>query len=345
MSTILVTGAAGYIGSHATLALTQAGYEVVALDDLSTGKRWAVPDGTPFVEGDIGDAALVARLFERHHCNAVMHFAGSIEVGESVIHPLDYYRNNVTGSLVLLDAARRAGVAQFVFSSSAAVYGEPERQPIVEDSPTRPINPYGWTKLMFEQMLADTARAHGMATAALRYFNVAGADPDGRAGESCEKPSHLIKRAVQVAIGVLPELKIFGEDYPTPDGTCVRDYIHVSDLVDAHLIALRHLETNGGGLVLNCGHGKGISVREVVAAVERVTGDALPVSVAPRRPGDPAALVAATGRIADKLGWTPRYDLDAMVATALAWERRLAATGPGLHPGACAGPAESLAIS
>jgi UDP-glucose 4-epimerase len=332
MSNILVTGAAGFIGSHAVLALTEAGHAIVALDNLSTGRRWAVPDGVPFIAGDIADRALLRDVFARHGCDSVMHFAGSIEVGESVSHPLDYYQNNVVGSLILLETAIACGVGKFVFSSSAAVYGEPERQPIPEDAPTRPINPYGWTKLMTEQMLADAARAHGLRYVALRYFNVSGADPQGRAGESIKKPSHLIKRAVQVAVGILPQLGIFGEDYPTPDGTCIRDYIHVTDLVDAHLLALHHLAGGGGSLILNCGHGTGVSIREVVAAVERATGTTLPVRSEPRRPGDPPALIAAADRIRATLGWAPKYDLDAMVASALAWEKLLAAAPDGAHP-------------
>lgn len=332
MTKILVTGAAGYIGSHAILALAEAGHAVVALDNLSTGRRWAVPSSIPFVEGDIADAGLLERVFAEHGCTAVMHFAGSIEVGESVTHPLFYYRNNVGGSLTLIEAAVAAGVRHFVFSSSAAVYGEPERTPIREDAPTLPINPYGWTKLMTERMLADAASATGLRYAALRYFNVAGADPAGRAGESIEKPSHLIKRAVQVAVGVLPRLDIFGEDYPTPDGTCVRDYIHVSDLVDAHLLALAHLERGGEDLVLNCGHERGVSIREVVDAVNRAAGKPIAVRSAPRRPGDPPALVAAADRIKTRLGWKPRHDLDDMVRSALSWERLLAAAPAGRHP-------------
>jgi UDP-glucose 4-epimerase len=333
MSMILVTGAAGFIGSHAILALAEAGHSVVALDDLSTGRRWAVPAGTIFVEGDIGNAAMLRSVFAQYPVDAIMHFAGSIEVGESVSHPLAYYRNNTAGSLVLIEEAIAAGIKRIVFSSSAAVYGEPETQPIVEDSPTWPINPYGWTKLMTERMLADASGAHGFSYAALRYFNVSGADPMGRAGESIKKPSHLIKRAVQVAVGVLPELSIYGEDYPTPDGTCIRDYVHVSDLVDAHLAALSALESGGGNLILNCGYGKGISIREVVSAVERATGKPLPVKRAPRRPGDPPVLIAATDKIKNRLGWTPRHDLGAMVAHALAWEQLLHTAPDGVHPG------------
>jgi UDP-glucose 4-epimerase len=333
MSTILVTGAAGFIGSHAILALAEAGHTVVALDNLSTGRRWAVPPEMNFIEGDVGDPALLRDLFARHAVDAIIHFAGSIEVGESVTHPLEYYRNNTVGSLTLIETAIACGVRRIVFSSTAAVYGEPERQPIPEDAPTRPINPYGSTKLMTEQMLADAAHAHGLSHVVLRYFNVTGADPKGRAGESCKKPSHLIKRAVQVAVGVLPELGIFGEDYPTPDGTCLRDYIHVTDLVDAHLLALDHLFAGGENLTMNCGHSKGISVREVVRAVERATGEPLKVRSAPRRPGDPPALIAAADKIKQRLDWTPKYDLDAMVTHALAWERLLVAAPEGVHPG------------
>jgi UDP-glucose 4-epimerase len=332
MSTILVTGAAGFIGSHAILALSEAGYTVIALDDLSTGQRWAVPPEITFIQGDVGDSALMRDVFATHPIEAVMHFAGSIEVGESVTHPLAYYRNNTGGSLALIEAVIAAGIKRMVFSSTAAVYGEPERQPIQEDAPTRPINPYGWTKLMTEQMLRDASAAHGLNFAILRYFNVSGADPRGRAGESIKKPSHLIKRAVQVAVGVLPELGIFGEDYPTPDGTCVRDYIHVSDLVDAHLLALGYLEKGGQNLTCNCGHGKGVSIREVVQAVERAIGRPLPVRSAPRRPGDPPTLIAAADKIKALLGWQPRHDLDAMVVSALNWERQLAAAPDGVHP-------------
>jgi UDP-glucose 4-epimerase len=332
MSTILVTGAAGFIGSHAILALSEAGHTVIAVDDLSTGRRWAVPDGMTFIQADIGDAALMREVFAGHKIDAVMHFAGSIEVGESVTHPLEYYRNNTGGSLTLIETAIKAGIRKMVFSSTAAVYGEPERQPIQEDAVTKPINPYGWTKLMTEQMLRDASAAHGLNYVALRYFNVSGADPLGRAGESIKKPSHLIKRAVQVAVGVLPELGLFGEDYPTPDGTCVRDYIHVSDLVDAHLLALSHLEAGGETLTMNCGHGKGISIREVIRAVERATGEPLRVRSAPRRPGDPPQLIAAADRIKEKFGWQPKYDLDAMVVSALHWERLLTAAPDGVHP-------------
>jgi UDP-glucose 4-epimerase len=334
MSTILVTGAAGFIGSHAILALSEAGYGVVALDDLSTGQRWAVPPAMTFIQGDVGDPALMRDVFASHVIDAVMHFAGSIEVGESVTHPLAYYRNNTGGSLAVIEAVVAAGVKRMVFSSTAAVYGEPEAQPIPEEAPTKPINPYGWTKLMTEQMLRDASAAHGLSFAILRYFNVSGADPQGRAGESIKKPSHLIKRAVQVAVGTLPELGIFGEDYPTADGTCVRDYIHVSDLVDAHLLSLKHLEGGGENLTLNCGHGKGVSIREVVQAVERAIGGPLPVRSATRRPGDPPELIAAADTIKAKLGWQPKYDLDAMVTSALKWERQLAAAPDGVHPAA-----------
>jgi UDP-glucose 4-epimerase len=332
MSTILVTGAAGFIGSHAILALSEAGYTVIAIDDLSTGQRWAVPPEITFIQGDVGDAALMRDVFAKQPIDAVVHFAGSIEVGESVSHPLAYYRNNTGGSLTLVEAALAAGIKRMVFSSTAAVYGEPEVQPILEEAPTKPINPYGWTKLMTEQMLRDASAAHGLNYVVLRYFNVSGADPKGRAGESIKKPSHLIKRAVQVAVGVLPELGIYGEDYPTPDGTCVRDYIHVSDLVDAHLLALKHLEGGGESLTLNCGHGEGVSIREVVRAVERAIGKPLPVKSAPRRLGDPPTLIAAADRIKALLGWQPRHDLDAMVMSALAWERQLAAAPNGVHP-------------
>jgi len=322
--TVLVTGGAGYIGSHAVLALRDAGRPVVVLDDLSTGRRAAVPDGVPFVTGDAGDPGLVDRVLRDHAVGAVMHFAGSIVVPESVERPLDYYRNNTLTSHALIDACARAGVDRFIFSSTAAVYGMPDRLPIDEDTATRPINPYGSSKLMTEWMLRDAAAAHGLRPVVLRYFNVAGADPALRSGQSTRVATHLLKIAAQVATGQRSELQVFGDDYPTPDGTCVRDYIHVSDLAAAHVAALDHLERGGGPLTLNCGYGRGCSVREMLEAVERVLDRPLAVRMAGRRAGDPPALVAGVGRIGRALAWTPRFaDLDGIVATALAWERRL----------------------
>lgn len=324
---VLVTGGAGYIGSHTAHALCDAGFRVVVLDDLSSGVRAGVPAEAVLIRADVADRAVLGRLFAQHRIAAVMHFAGSISVPESVARPLLYYRNNTAGSLALLEACEAAGIGAFIFSSTAAVYGTPATVPTDEDAPLQPINPYGRSKLMTELMLADAAAAHGLRYAALRYFNAAGADPAGRCGQSTRGAGHLVKAACQVAIGKRERLDVFGLDYPTPDGTCVRDYIHVGDLADAHVLALVYLLEGGESLILNCGYGRGHSVREVIAAVERAAGHELPVRSAPRRPGDPATLVAASGRLRSRLGWTPRHDdLDEIVASALAWERRLAET-------------------
>jgi len=292
---VLVTGGAGYVGSHAVLALCDAGIPAVVLDDLSTGRRDLVPADVPFVEGDAGDDALVADLLGRHGIDTVMHFAGSIIVPDSVRTPLAYYRNNTLASQVLIEACVRCGVARFVFSSSAAVYGIPEAERVAENAPTRPINPYGRSKLMTEWMLADTAAAHGLRSVSLRYFNVAGADAAGRAGESPPVSTHLVKVACEAATGKRRDLHLYGEDYPTKDGTCIRDYVHVSDVADAHVAALRHLEEGrvDGALVLNVGYGHGYTVREVLKAVERAAGAPLPVRPMPRRAGDPPELAAA----------------------------------------------------
>ncbi|MBM3565934.1 MAG: UDP-glucose 4-epimerase GalE [Alphaproteobacteria bacterium] len=326
MNPILVTGGAGYIGSHVVLALRDADRAVVVLDDLSTGRRDLVPRDVPFVQGDAGDGALTRRVLAEHGCRAVMHFAGSIIVSESTREPLRYYRNNALVSQALIEACVEAGVESFVFSSSAAVYGMPERCPVDENAPTRPINPYGRTKLITEWALADAAATHGLRAAALRYFNVAGADPNGRSGECQPVASHLLKIAAEVAVGARAGMSIHGDDYDTPDGTCVRDYIHVSDLADAHLAALRHLEGGGESVTLNCGYGHGYSVRQVLDKIGEVLGRALPLAVAPRRLGDPPLLVADAARIRATLGWTPRHDdLGEIVASAIAWERKLLA--------------------
>ncbi|WP_349368859.1 UDP-glucose 4-epimerase GalE [Salinarimonas sp.] len=323
--TVLVTGGAGYIGSHAVLALVDAGERVVVLDDLSTGVRTAVPDGVPLVLGDVADADLVRRTVAAHGVDELMHFAAKIVVPDSVADPLGYYEANTAKTRSLLAAALAGGVRRLVFSSTAAVYGEPDASVLGEDTPPAPINPYGRSKLMSEWMIADAARAHDLRYAVLRYFNVAGADPQGRAGQSTPNATHLIKVACQAAVGTRPKMAIYGEDYATPDGTCVRDYIQVSDLADAHLAALRRLREGGESMTLNCGYGQGASVREVVEAVKRISGVDFPVERAPRRAGDPAALVADATRIRETLAWTPRFaDLDAIVAQALAWERRLA---------------------
>ena len=320
---ILVTGGAGYIGSHAVLALRDAGHSVVVIDDLSNGFRSAVPEGVPLVVGSVGDRPLLDRVLADEGIGAVMHFAGSIVVPESVSDPLKYFGNNTVNSHTLIAACVDHGVRDFIFSSTAAVYGMPETLPIDEESPTRPINPYGTSKLMIEWMLRDTAAATDLRYAALRYFNVAGADPDGRSGQSTPVATHLIKIACQAALGLRPNIQVFGTDYATADGTAIRDYIHVTDLADAHVLALQHLRKGGDSLTLNCGYGHGLSVREVLQAVEQVAGHPLPIVEAPRRAGDSPALVAASERVRQVLGWRPRLDdLQAIVSSALAWERK-----------------------
>lgn len=327
---VLVTGGAGYIGSHMVLDLLEAGEEVVVVDNLSTGFRRAVPQEAAFVEGDVGDGALIARLMADYGVDAVIHFAGSIVVPESVADPLGYYLNNTVNSRTLIAEAVRARVPHFIFSSTAAVYGIAREMPVGEDAPLRPISPYGTSKLMTEWMLRDTAIAHPLSYVALRYFNVAGADPKGRTGQSTPKATHLIKVACEAALGKRPGLEIYGRDYDTPDGTCIRDYIHVSDLIRAHGDALRHLRAGGDSAVLNCGYGHGASVLEVLDAVERAAGCALDRRDAPRRPGDAPELIAGAGRIREVLGWTPVHDdLDGIVSSALAWERALGPGGSG----------------
>jgi UDP-glucose 4-epimerase len=326
---LLVTGGAGYIGSQMVHELVDAGVRVVVLDDLSTGFRWAVPEGAPLVIGETGDQALVARLIRDHEVDSIIHFAASIVVPDSVCDPLSYYRNNTVNSRALIESAVRNGIRHFVFSSTAAVYGNPAAVPIGEDAQTLPISPYGWSKLMTEIMLRDASRAHGMGHVILRYFNVAGADPQGRTGQSSVAATHLIKVAAETALGLRPKLEIFGTDYPTADGTCVRDYIHVSDLADAHKLALHYLRSGGTPLTLNCGYGHGFSVREVIETVRRVSAVDFKVENAPRREGDPARIVAGSERIRDALGWHPRYDdLPTIIAHALAWERQLMARSP-----------------
>ncbi|MDC7790073.1 UDP-glucose 4-epimerase GalE [Rhodoplanes sp. TEM] len=321
---ILVTGGAGYIGSHMVHALVDAGERVVVLDDLSTGFRFAVPPEAALVVGDTGDAALVSRLIAEHGIEAIVHFAASIVVPESVADPLRYYRNNTANSRSMIDCAVTGGVKHFVFSSTAAVYGNPARVPVAEDDPLAPMSPYGSSKLMTEIMLRDATAAHGLGHVILRYFNVAGADPLMRTGQSTRNATHLIKVAVEAALGLRGKIDVFGTDYPTPDGTCVRDYIHVSDLVAAHADALRHLRSGGAPATLNCGYGRGFSVLEVIETVKRVSGVDFRVDLAPRRPGDPAAIVAACDRAREILGWQPRWDdLDTIVRHALDWQRKL----------------------
>jgi UDP-glucose 4-epimerase len=327
--TILVTGGAGYIGSHMVHELSDAGESVVVLDNLSTGFRFLIPGRVPFVAGSTGDRALVAEIIRTHQISEIVHFAASIVVPESVANPLAYYRNNTVNTCLLLDAAVEGGVKHFIFSSTAAVYGNPEHVPVREDAATRPISPYGTSKLMSEIMLHDTARAHDLRFVALRYFNVAGADPKGRTGQATPAATHLIKVACEAALGKRAKLDIFGTDYPTPDGTCIRDYIHVSDLVRAHSAALAHLRRGGASMTFNCGYGHGASVLEVIAAVRRVSGREFPVAISGRRAGDPVELVADTRRIRAKLDWHPQYDdLDTIVGHAFSWERRLAGRRP-----------------
>lgn len=322
--TILVTGGAGYIGSHMVLELSDQGQSVVVLDNLSTGFRSSLPKGVELIEGNVGDEALVAGTIKRDNVEAVIHFAGSIVVPESVSDPLGYYLNNTVNSRTLISACVRHGVKQFIFSSTAAVYGNPEKVPVMEDARLDPISPYGSSKLMTEIMLRDTSAAHDFRYVALRYFNVAGADPKGRSGQSTARATHLIKVACEAAVGKRDRLEIFGTDYPTEDGTCIRDYIHVSDLARAHAAALNYLGDRGPSLVANCGYGHGYSVREVIDSVKRVSGVDFDVREAPRRAGDPAALIAGTKPVTEKLGWTPKLnDLDKIVETALNWERHL----------------------
>ena len=322
---VLVTGGAGYIGSHAVLALQDAGYPVAVIDNLVTGFRFAVPDGVPFYEGDIEDADLVARIFAEQGTRAVMHFAGSVVVPESVSNPLKYYHNNTAKSRALIAAVVEAGVPHFIFSSTAATYGTPEASPVTEDTPQRPINPYGMSKLMTEAMLADVAAAHPLNYCALRYFNVAGADPHGRTGQSTAGATHLIKVAVEAALGKRASVGVFGTDFDTPDGTGVRDYIHVSDLAAAHVLALEALIASpSDSLTMNCGYGRGFSVLEVLDAVDRVTNRRIVREMQGRRPGDPASLISDNRRIRARLPWVPQYaDLDTIVTHALAWERKL----------------------
>jgi UDP-glucose 4-epimerase len=322
--TVLVTGGAGYIGGHMVLTLRDRGEQVVVLDDLSTGFRHALPPDVPLVVGDVGEIDLVRQTIHAHGVDAVAHFAAKIVVPESMTDPLSYYLNNTVKSRDLLEAVIAGGVRAFLFSSTAAVYGNASQHPISEDDEPRPLSPYGASKLMTERMVQDVSRAGPLRHVILRYFNVAGADPAGRLGQSTPEATHLIKAAMQAALGRRPRLEVFGDDYPTPDGTCVRDYIHVTDLVDAHVAALEHLRGGGGSLLLNCGYGRGYSVSEVVEAVRRVTGLPFEAKIAPRRPGDPAAIVAASDRIRTTLGWMPRLDdLHLIVEHAFAWERRL----------------------
>ena len=321
---ILVTGGAGYIGSHMVWHLVDAGEHVVVVDNLSTGFNWAVSPEATLVRGDCGDQDLMKDLIDKNEVDAIIHFAGSVVVPDSVADPLGYYLNNTVKSRALIEAAVKSGVRRFIFSSTAAVYGTPKVTPVGEDAELTPISPYGRSKLMTEMMLADAAVAHDFSYLALRYFNVAGADPAGRTGQSTRGATHLIKVACETALGKRDHITVYGTDYPTADGTCVRDYIHVSDLVAAHAEALRHLRAGSESLVANCGYGRGFSVLEVIDTVKRISGKDFPVTLGDRRSGDPAAIVASPALIEARLGWRPRYaDLDTIVASALQWEKAL----------------------
>ena len=321
---VLVTGGAGYIGSHVAMALRDESVPVVVLDDLSTGTRAALPEGVEFVHGSTGDRELVRSTLRAFRVRTVLHIAGSLIVSESIDRPINYWRNNLCNTLSLAESCVEAGVRQMVFSSTAAVYGPSSGLAVDEQAALAPISPYGSSKLAAERMLTDLATAHGLRLAILRYFNVAGSDARGRIGQRTPGASHLIKVACEAATGQRPTLDVFGSDYETPDGTCIRDFIHVSDLADAHVLALRYLEDGGPTMKLNCGYGTGHSVRSVIRAVEAETGRRLPVRFRPRRPGDIPALVARADLIRRVLGWTPcRFGLDQIVGSSLRWERRL----------------------
>jgi UDP-glucose 4-epimerase len=324
--TVLVTGGAGYIGSHMVQALVEAGESVVVIDNLSTGFSQFLPQDVPLFIGDAGDENLVEGVIAAHGVESIIHFAGSVVVPESIRDPLAYYRNNTMTTRSLLNATVRSGVSRFIFSSTAAVYGNPDQVPVPESAPTRPLSPYGSSKLMAEIMLHDTASAHGMSYVALRYFNVAGADPQARMGLATIGATHLLKIAVEAATGQRAKIDVFGTDYPTPDGSCFRDFIHVSDLAQAHRAALAYLRTGGASMTLNCGYGRGYSVREVLDAVTRGVGHPFPVNVAGRRNGDIVVSVAGATRIRYVLDWTPEFEnLDTIVGHALAWEHKLKA--------------------
>ncbi len=322
--TVLVTGGAGYIGSHMVHALAEAGESVVVIDNLSTGFAAFLPKSVPLVIADAADETLVEGVIGTHGVKSIIHFAGSVVVPDSMRDPLAYYRNNTMTTRSLLNAAVKGGVNRFIFSSTAAVYGNPDQVPVPEHAPTRPLSPYGSSKLMTEIMLHDVASAHGMNYVVLRYFNVAGADPQARIGLATVGATHLLKIAVEAATGQRAKIAVFGTDYPTPDGSCIRDFIHVSDLAQAHRAALSYLRGGGASVTLNCGYGRGYSVMETIDAVRRVSGRQFAVQYAERRPGDIMTMVADTSRISTLLDWTPKYDdLDTIAAHALAWEEKL----------------------
>ncbi|MFZ2103298.1 MAG: UDP-glucose 4-epimerase GalE [Oricola sp.] len=321
---VLVTGGAGYIGSHMVWALLDAGEDVVVVDRLSTGFEWAVAPEARLYVGDVADRNLVVDIIRDNNVDAIIHFAGSIVVPESVSDPLSYYGNNTANSRTLMEAAVETGVRNFIFSSTAAVYGSVGDEPVTEDHPQHPDSPYGMSKLMTEIILRDVAKAHDFRYTALRYFNVAGADPRGRTGQSTDGATHLIKVACEAALGKRSGIEVFGADYATPDGTCVRDYIHVSDLANVHLLALKRLRAGGDSIVANCGYGRGYSVLQVLDCVQRVTGNPLPIRYGPRRAGDAVAIVANADLARGAFGWKPEHDdLDEIVASALAWEDSL----------------------
>lgn len=321
---VLVTGGAGYIGSHMSYTLLERGLEIVVVDNLSTGLRKLVPCEAIYIEGNAGDIRLIRELINRHSIDAVIHFAGSVVVPESVANPLAYYENNSSVSRNLIQACVKEGVKDFVFSSTCAVYGMPAKNPVKEDTPVNPLSPYGRSKLVTEWVLRDASNAHPFRYVALRYFNVAGADPKGRTGQSTPDASHLIRRACLAALGKIERVDIFGTDYPTRDGSGVRDYIHVTDLVSAHLSALEYLRSGGESVTLNCGYGLGFSVREVIAAVSRIAGRPVPARPAARRPGDPPEVIADPSRLKRLFNWIPKYEnLDDIVASAYRWEQTL----------------------
>ena len=322
--TVLVTGGAGYIGGHMVLGLLDAGEKIVVLDNLSTGYSWAVPEGVELIVGDFGDADLVGQVIATRGIDAIAHFAAKIVVPDSLADPLGYYLNNTSNARTLIECAVKGGVKHFIFSSTAAVYGDTASSPVTETTQLNPISPYGRSKLMTEWILEDAARAHDLRYVTLRYFNVAGADPRGRLGQTSKHATHLIKIGAQTALGRRPSMSIYGEDYPTRDGTCERDYIQVTDLADAHLDALRYLRNGGASTVCNCGYGHGATVKEVIDVVKKVSGVDFKVEIGPRRPGDPAVIVARAERARELLGWAPKRDnLEQIVAQALDWERRL----------------------
>ena len=328
--TVLVTGGAGYIGTHMVRALVEAGESVVVIDNLSTGFSAFLPEGVPLFIGDAADENLVEGVIAAHNVESIIHFAGSVVVPDSMRDPLAYYRNNTMTTRSLLNAAVKCGVNRFIFSSTAAVYGNPDQVPVPEYAPTRPLSPYGSSKLMTEIMLHDVASAHGMNYVVLRYFNVAGADPQARIGLATVGATHLLKVAVEAATGQRAKIDVFGTDYPTPDGSCIRDFVHVSDLAEAHRAALSYLRGGGNSVTLNCGYGRGYSVLETIEAVRRVSGRHFAVQYAPRRPGDVMTMIADTGRIRTTLDWTPQYDdLDTIAAHALKWEEKLFRERPG----------------